>query len=33
MNSALSVMWSRQIKEYLRNKQRLFVSLVQPILF
>jgi len=33
MNSALVVMWHRQVKEYLRNKQRLFVSLVQPILF
>ena len=33
MNSALSVMWHRQIKEYFRNKQRLIVSLVQPLLF
>jgi ABC-2 type transport system permease protein len=33
MKSALFVMWHRQIKEYLRNKQRLAVSLVQPILF
>jgi len=33
MKSALAVMWHRQVKEYLRNKQRLAVSLVQPILF
>jgi ABC-2 type transport system permease protein len=33
MDSALYVMWHRQIKEYFRNKQRLVVSLVQPILF
>ena len=33
MNSALAVMWHRQIKEYFRNKQRLIVSLVQPLLF
>ena len=31
--SALFVMWNRQIKEYARNKQRLIVSLVQPLLF
>jgi ABC-2 type transport system permease protein len=31
--SALFVMWNRQIKEYVRNKQRLIVSLVQPLLF
>lgn len=33
MKSALQVMWHRQIKEYVRNKQRLIVSLVQPLLF
>ncbi|NCN86523.1 ABC transporter permease [archaeon] len=33
MDSALYVMWHRQIKEYFRNKQRLIVSLVQPLLF
>lgn len=33
MNSAIQVMWHRQIKEYFRNKQRLIVSIVQPLLF
>lgn len=33
MNSALWVMWHRQVKSFLRNKQRLFVSMVQPVLF
>ncbi|MFA5144470.1 MAG: ABC transporter permease [Candidatus Omnitrophota bacterium] len=33
MNSALMVMWERQIKEYLRNKQRMAGTLAQPILF
>lgn len=32
-NSALWVMWHRQLKSFFRNKQQLFVSLVQPILF
>lgn len=33
INSALSVMWHRQVKEFLRNKQRIVVTLVQPVLF
>jgi ABC-2 type transport system permease protein len=33
MNSALFVMWDRQVKQYLRNRQRLIVSMVQPLLF
>ncbi|MBN2458183.1 ABC transporter permease [Candidatus Woesearchaeota archaeon] len=33
MNSALMVMWGRQVKEYFRNRQRLVVTLVQPTLF
>jgi ABC-2 type transport system permease protein len=33
MNNALLVMWHRQIKAYFRNKQRLAVMLVQPLLF
>lgn len=33
MNSALSVMWHRQIKEFFRNKHRLITTLVQPVLF
>lgn len=33
MKSAVAVMWQRQIKEYFRNRQRLIVSLVQPLLF
>jgi ABC-2 type transport system permease protein len=33
MNSALMVMWDRQIKEYFRNKQRMIGTLVQPLLF
>lgn len=33
MNNALQVMWHRNIKEYLRNKQRLLITLVQPTLF
>jgi len=33
MNAAVSVMWSRQIKEYLRNKQRMVTSFIQPLLF
>ena len=33
MNNALMVMWHRQIKAYFRNKQRLVVMLVQPLLF
>ncbi|MFZ3054898.1 MAG: ABC transporter permease [Minisyncoccales bacterium] len=33
MKNALQVMWHRKIKEYLRNRQRLFTSFVQPILF
>ncbi|MDY1591889.1 MAG: ABC transporter permease [Methanofastidiosum sp.] len=33
MNSALIVMWHRQIKSYFRNRQRLAVTLVQPLLF
>jgi len=32
-NSALWVMWHRQVKLFFRNKQRLFVSLVQPVLY
>lgn len=32
-NAALWVMWHRQVKLFFRNKQRLFVSLVQPILY
>lgn len=32
-NSALWVMWHRQLKSFFRNKQQLFVSLVQPFLF
>ena len=31
--NALTVMWHRQIKEYFRNKQRLLVTLIQPLLF
>ncbi len=33
MNDAITVMWDRQVKEYLRKKQRIFASLAQPILF
>ncbi|MFA5089998.1 MAG: ABC transporter permease [Candidatus Omnitrophota bacterium] len=33
MNSALMVMWQRQIKEYFRNKQRMIGTLAQPLLF
>ncbi len=33
MNAAIKVMWSRQIKEYLRNKQRMITSLIQPLLY
>jgi len=33
MNSALMVMWERQVKEYFRNRQRLLVTLIQPLLF
>lgn len=33
MNNALQVMWHRNVKEYLRNKQRLVITLVQPTLF
>lgn len=33
MNNALSVMWHRQVREYCRNRQRLVVTLVQPVLF
>jgi ABC-2 type transport system permease protein len=33
MNSALVVMWDRQIKEYYRKKQRLIATLIQPLLF
>jgi ABC-2 type transport system permease protein len=32
-NSAMWVMWHRQVKSFLRNKQRLFISLVQPVLY
>jgi len=31
--NAVYIMCHRQVKEFFRNKQRLFVSLVQPILF
>lgn len=33
MNSAVWVMWHRQVKEYFRNRQRLVVMSVQPVLF
>ena len=33
MNAAVKVMWSRQIKEYVRNKQRLITALTQPLLY
>lgn len=33
MTNALIVMWERQLKEFFRNKQRLMVTLVQPVLF
>ena len=33
INSALSVMWHRQVIDFFRNKQRLFVSLAQPFLY
>lgn len=33
MNGAVYVMWDRQVKEYLRNKQRLATTLMQPLLF
>lgn len=33
MNSALMVVWDRQIKEYFRNKQRMIGTLAQPLLF
>jgi len=33
MNSELTVMWHRQVKKFFRNKQRIFVSLFQPLLF
>lgn len=33
MNSAIWVMWHRQVREYFRNRQRLIVMSVQPILF
>jgi ABC-2 type transport system permease protein len=33
MNSAIGVMWHRQVKEFFRNKQRLIVMSVQPLLF
>ena len=33
MNSALMVMWERQVKEYYRNKQRMIGTLAQPLLF
>jgi len=33
INSALSVMWHRQVIDFFRNKQRLVVSLAQPFLY
>jgi len=33
MNSAVMVMWQRQLKLYFRNRQRLIVGFVQPLLF
>jgi ABC-2 type transport system permease protein len=33
MNSAMLVMWERQLKEYFRNKQRIVGALAQPLLF
>lgn len=33
MNGAVFVMWDRQVKQYARNKQRLLMTLVQPLLF
>jgi ABC-2 type transport system permease protein len=30
---AVYVMWQRQLKEYVRKKQRLFLTLAQPLLF
>lgn len=33
MNSALQVMWHRQVKEYFRNRTRVAATMMQPLLF